>query len=374
MGLTSSGLPWVLGIVAVLLFVSVVVGRPRPRIPRLALGVRTLHVLALNLVVLTLAGVLLNDQYLFYVSWSDLAGSESGAFHTVARGNDRLGAKVSLGPVLTTAHGVLPALPDPGSQEQIYHVTGARTGLSGEVVVWLPKGYDPRSQRTYPVIESLAGYPGSALSNVRGFDLPGTYQRLVDEHVIRAPIIVMPQINTPNALDTECVDAPRGAGPQTETWLASDVPHWVSTHFRVDARRTSWAVQGFSYGGWCSAMLGMHHPDVFGGAMVLMGYFTPEFTTYMPFTPHSAAAEGYDLPRMALEHPPAVSMWVMVSKTDSTSYPYVTAFLRTVHAPMDVTAQIQATGGHRVQAIPPVERDMLSWLSRTLPGFRYRAA
>jgi hypothetical protein len=76
---------------------------------------------------------------------------------------------------------------------------------------------------------------------------------------------------------------------------------------------------------------------------------------------------------MALKRPPAVSMWVMVSKTDSTSYPYVTEFLRKVRAPMDVTAMIQATGGHRVATIPPVERDMLTWLARTLPGFRYRA-
>jgi pimeloyl-ACP methyl ester carboxylesterase len=373
-GLTGAWLPWFLAVVALVLFVGVVLGRPRPRVPRLALGFRTLHVLGLNVVVLMLAGVLLNDQYLFYVSWSDLLGSETGSFHVVARGNDREGARIRLDPVLTTTRGNLPPLPNPGSQEQIYHVTGARTGLSGEVAVWLPKGYDPASERTYPVIESLAGYPGSALSSFHGFDLRGTYQRLIDEHVIRPPIIVMPQINTPNSLDTECVNAPEGAGPQTETWLASDVPQWVAAHFRIDAHRTSWAVQGFSYGGWCSAMLAMHHPDVFGGAMVLMGYFTPEFTNYVPFGPHSVAAEDYDLPLMALEHPPAVSMWVMVSKTDRTSYPYVTEFLRKVHPPMDVTAQVQATGGHRVQAIPPVERDMLRWLARTLPGFRYRSA
>jgi S-formylglutathione hydrolase FrmB len=374
MGLTSGALPWVLAFVALVLFVGVVIGRPRPRLPRLALGVRALHVLALNLVVLLLAGVLLNDQYLFYVSWPDLFGSGTGSFHTLARGSAGQGAKVNLKTVLTTTHGALPPLPSPGQQEQIYHVTGARTGLSGVVAVWLPKGYNPASERTYPVIESLAGYPGSALSNFRAFDLRGNYQRLIDEHVIRPPIIVMPQINTPNSLDTECVNAPKGVGPQTETWLASDIPAWVAAHFRVDTHRSSWAVQGFSYGGWCSAMLAMHHPDVFGGAMVLMGYFTPEFTNYVPFGPHSVAAEAYDLPLMALKHPPAVSMWVMVSKTDSSSYPYVTEFLRKVHAPMDVTAQIQATGGHRVSTIPPVERDMLTWLARSVPGFKYRAA
>lgn len=366
-GLTDAGLPVVVGVLVVGVFVLVSVGWPHPRRRPVRIAVRAGQTVLLNALVLLLAGVLMNDQYLFYVSWADLLGSGSEqAGHAVTAGDPKAGGNVRLRAALhAAAH--LPPLPSPGQRVQNFTVTGRRSGLTGQVIVLLPKGYDPAAAKTYPVIESLSGYPGTPRSNFHGFALDTSFQDLVDHRTIRAPIIVMPQINTPNSLDTECVNAPERTGLQTETWLARDVPAWAAAHLRVSLQRTSWAAMGFSYGGWCAAMLAMHHPDVYGAAMSLMGYFRPEFgPAYDPLT---KGVGNYDLARLARTSPPPVSLWLMASKDDPTAYPQLVAFLKSVRAPMSVTSVVLRTGGHRVDTIPPVLPEMLAWLRDALPGF-----
>ena len=369
MGLTDSALPFVLGALALVVFVLVAVGWPSPGRHPLRITVRAAQALLLNALVLVLAGVLMNDQYLFFVSWSDLLGSGSEqAGHAVTVGDAKAGGRVHLaGGLHAPAAATLPALPSPGQRDQTYTVTGPVSGLTGQIVVLLPRGYDPSKSQTYPVIESLAGYPGQPRSNFHGFALDTTFQDLVDRHTIRAPIIVMPQINTPPYLDTECVNAPRRSGLQTETWLARDVPDWAAKHFHVALQRSSWAVMGFSYGGWCAAMLAMHHPSTFGAAMSLMGYFRPEFgPAYDPLT---KGIGSYDLAHLARTAPPPVSLWLMASRADPQAYPQLVAFLKSVRSPMAVTSVLLRTGGHRMDTIPPVLPEMLTWLRGALPGF-----
>ena len=370
MELTDSNLPIVIGLLALALFVLVVFGWPHIARKPLRVGVRALQTVVLNVLVLALAGLLLNDQYLFYVSWADLFSSgPEQVGHAVTAGNLDAGGNVHLKETLHgPGKGPLPALPSPGQRQQNYTLTGASSGLTGQVIVLLPKGYDPTKATTYPVIESLSGYPGTPQSNFHGFALTTTFQDLVDRKAIRPPIIVMPQINTPNSLDTECVNAPNRTGLQTETWLAQDIPNWVVSHFHVTVQRTSWAVMGYSYGGWCAAMLVMHHPNIYGAAMSLMGYFRPEFGP--AYDPLAKGIGSYDLAHLARTAPPPVSLWLMASKDDPTAYPQLVKFIKSVRNPMSVTSVVLKTGGHRVDTIPPVLPSMRAWLKGALPGFR----
>lgn len=368
--LLSTRLVVLLALICIALFVAVILGRPTRLYQRAALATRAVSVLLLNLLVVALVGALVNDSYLFYITWSDLLGRDAGPPHVLVVGDQRGGTNVQLPSALASITPGPPApLPSPGSRLQSYTVTGTASHLTATVDVWLPQGYDPASTHTYPVIISMAGYPGSAGSNLRAFSIRTEYDRLVrQQHLIAPPIIVMPQVNVPNDLDTECVDVP-GTGPLTETWLASDLPQWVTTHFRVRTDRASWALQGYSYGGWCAALLSMRHPAVFGAAMVLMGYFRPEFNRgAMLLT--SAQAQAYNLTTMATHHPPPVSMWVMASKADPYAYPATARFLKAVRSPMAVTASILPAGGHNVSTIEPVLPDMLRWLAATAKGFR----
>ena len=368
MELTDAGLLVALGLVALALFVLLVIGWPRwgGRVARGA--IRGVQVLLLNVLVVALAGAALNDQYLFDSSWSDLLGSRSSELqlHHGGQAHQVVDAKV-VGPGLTHANGPTSfTLPQPGSRLQSYAVSDRHTGSSGQVLVYLPRGYDPKSPRTYPVIEGLHGFPGSPRSFSR-LSFLSTVDTLTAEHRLAPSIFVIPLIDTPASLDTECVNGAPGL-PQTDTWLARDLPAWVVTHLHARAERTSWAAVGYSYGAWCAASITMRHPDVFGAAIVLQGYFRPDFTAaYDPLTPKGL--EAYDLVRLARTSPPPVALWVLATRQDQLSYPSTSRFLSVAKPPLDVSATILATGGHRDSVWEPYLPAAMSWLGRTLPGF-----
>ena len=371
MSLTGRALPTLLALAAIGLFVVLVTGWPYPHRPWHGAAARAVTAVVLNLCVLGLAGSLLNDQYAFYVGWGDLFGAQSptvGARGGASAAQAAAGHVTGRGLAGVATPAVLPPLPQPGRRLQRYVVQGARSGFRNEVLVYLPAGYDPRAQRTYPVLLALHGFPGHPEVFEHLDDFLGTVDRAVATRTMAAPIVVVPEINSPAGLDTECVDAP--GGPHAETWLAHDVPDWVVQHFRATRRRTSWATWGFSFGGWCSAMLGIRHPDVFGASVVVQGYFRPDFDAgYEPFRPGSPLYRSYDLVDIALHHPPALSLWILASKQDSLSYPSTNALVKDARAPLSVTAELLKEGGHRASVWLPQIPVTFRWLGRTLPGF-----
>lgn len=370
MSLTGWALPAVLIAIVVVLLVVIALGRPRRRGPLGLLG-RAGAAVTMCAAAIAVCGVALNDQYLFFVTWSDVIDSGSSASTTVSRGAlptvaDTLPPGVRTAPDSAT----LPPLPAPGRQWQSYTVKGASTGLVGQVLVYLPKGYDPDSRTRYPVIEALHGWPGGPTAVNHELDLDTTFQSLVDAKKVAPPIVVMPQINIPLTLDTECVDAPAGKGPETMRWLGQDIPAWVGRHFRVADRRTSWLVLGASYGGWCATNVGMHYPATFGGAVSFMGYNSPEFyPAYLPFKDDPSGVKPYRLVSLAGHHSPPMAIWLMASKEDRSAYAALVALLKAARPPLSVTAHVLRHGGHNVATIPPTEASMLSWLVKTLPGF-----
>jgi pimeloyl-ACP methyl ester carboxylesterase len=317
-----------------------------------------------------MAGAALNDQYLFYSSWGDLFGSRSTSVQTHQGGTvpEVVAAPVhgpGLGGAVTP--GVLPGLPQPSTRLQTYTVVAARSNAKAQVYVYLPAGYDPHSTRTYPVIVGLHGFPGSP-STFLGLNFLSTIDLLTSQHRMAPSIVVVPRIDTPASLDTECVNGGPGQ-PQTDTWLAHDLPAWTVNHFRVQRKRTSWATVGYSYGAWCAASLTMRHPDVYGAAVVLQGYFRPDFSAaYDPLT--TDGLRNYDLVALARNAPPPVAMWVLTSREDSLSYPTTSKFLSVARPPLDVTATVLAHGGHRLDVFTPYVPNALTWLAQTLPGFR----
>jgi dienelactone hydrolase len=369
MSLTGSGLLWVLAALAAALFAAVVSGWPRRGPAALRITGRALPVLALNGVVVLGCLAVLNDQYVFYTSWGDLFGSlQAQAFaHHGGTTSAALTATVG-GPGLAGVVGPRDdTLPQPGHRMQHYTVHDPATGASVPVLVYLPTGYDPAASRTYPVILGLHGWPGVPQSFTRGRFL-STVDALTATHRLAASIVVIPQINDPRTIDTECVDGPSG-DPRTDTWLSSVVPRWAVSHLHVQTRRTSWTTLGYSYGGWCAASVAMRHPDVFGGAVVFEGYFQPDFLAgYDPLGP--AQLKGYDLVHLAAHAPPPIAMWVFASRQDTLAYPTTARFLAAARSPLSVSATIVKVGGHRTSIYSPYVRPALQWLASTLPGFR----
>jgi enterochelin esterase-like enzyme len=333
--------------------------------------------LVVNALVLLTAATRLNADFQFFSDWTDLAGAFANApsadvVHggTSASKAARMEVPHSAGG-LAGASSAVPALSAGGATVATYTVSGALSGLTGTVVVEFPPGYtDPRNaQVRYPVLEAFQGYPGSAYQWVSSMDLGGVVASEVAAKRMREALIVSPQVEIPKGADTECVNGAPG-GPQLETWLTQDVPNWVAGTLRVRPDRGSWATIGLSAGGWCAAMATMLHPDRYSAAVVLAGYFHPEFGPfYHPYPAGSPLAARYDLVALAQKAPPPVALWVQTSQVDRISYSSSAALLRAARAPLAVTATVLQHAGHRLTVWQQLVPNALTWLGANIPGF-----
>jgi hypothetical protein len=182
-------------------------------------------------------------------------------------------------------------------------------------------------------------------------------------------IIVAPDVQLPAGVDTECVDAGPGR-TRVETWADVDVPGWVLATFRAQPGRGSWATIGVSSGGWCAASSAMLHPDRFGAAIVLGGYFRPDFPAGRAFAANSPGARRYDLVRLARSTPPAVAFWLETSPADKVSWSTSSAFVAVARPPLIVQAVTLPNAGHRFSVWQALLPRAIDWLGRTAPGFR----
>lgn len=372
MTLNGPALPVLLGLVAAIVLVLIVIGWPRPRRRSAQMASRGGMTVLFTSALVALIAALLNNEYAFYTSWGDLLGSPAPDHPAHYGAQPRSSVSVTADQRSRPGRDAagltpLPDLPAPGQRLQKYTMRVPGSSVDHKVFVRLPAGYDAHSATTYPVVLALHGYPGSPES----YDRLGKFYDKVDAAVragaMKAPIVVVPQLNASAKADSECVDAPGGA--QTETWLARDVRGWVGTHFRADMRSDAWATWGYSFGGWCATMLAMKHPDSFGAAVAYQGYFRPVFTGAAPFSPTSPEARSYDLVALAGSTPPPVSLWVFASQKDPHSYPSTREFLNAVRAPTSATAYIGPAGGHRLSVWTPKIPTSFTWLGNTLPGF-----
>lgn len=366
MGLTDPGLLGLLIVCSVLAFGAAVVLTARWRRGWPAAAGRSGLILLVVVLTLTTTAVYLNDANGWYVSWSDLAGI-TGAQTVASRGPRSAVAAAGRSAAVAHAGASVSALPVPGGRLQTYTYRGPLSGVTAQIDVLLPPGYQatgPRA-RSYPVIEAFHGYPGTPSGWTKTMGLQDIVDTLVSTNRIAPPIVVVPQADVPLGQDGECVDAT--GGPRLETWLTKDVPNFVASRFRVEPRRSGWATMGYSAGGWCSAMAGVLHPDTYGASIVLSGYFAPAFATGAPPMAPGALAR-YNLVQSVRRQSPSLALWIQAGRR-SDFWPQTQQFLAAVRPPTSVTTVIQSDTGHRWSIWKAQLPVALTWLGSHLPGF-----
>lgn len=362
-----TGLPFLLALAALTLalFVAVVFVTPRGR--WFFVPLRALLALALVAGSLLTAAAYLNNANGWYSSWGDLVGQSQSVQGGVVGADASRAAADHGASVLPAAPSSLPPLPQPGSRLQTFTYKGAASGLTGTVLVYLPEGYEGGTD-SYPVMEALHGTPGSPQGWLHQMALGDQLDQAVAGGKVAKSIVVMPQVNIPSDRDWECVDGPTPA-PQLETWLTKDVPAFAVSHLRVKRDRSSWVSLGYSAGGWCSAMAGVLHPQLYGGAVVFSGYFAPEFANGAPWPAGSAKARRYDLTRAITAQPPDVALWVQAGRK-SEYWSGTKAFIDAAKPPLSVTTQLSDDTGHRWDTWKNALPAALAWIGSTVPGFR----
>lgn len=334
--------------------------------------------LGVNFLVLLTAATQLNAQFLFFADWTDLRGALGGATSSTALSRGATAshaASKKVSGLAATAGTSLPGIPlgrmSPSGVIS-YTLKGPLSGITGKVVVQLPPGYTNPGNAglRYPVMETFQGYPSTPEQWIGTMGLGTVLAQEVAAKRIRPVLIVSPQLEIPVGVDTECVNG-TGGKPQVETWIARDVPNWVAQTFRVQTDRASWAAIGLSAGGWCAAMVAMLHPAQYAAAIVMGGYFRPEFgPLYDAFPPGSPLAGRYDLVALAKRAPPPVALWLETSHTDAVSYNSSAALLRAAKPPLAVNATVLQHAGHRVSLWQGLLPGSLTWLGANVPGFK----
>ncbi|MET7298941.1 alpha/beta hydrolase-fold protein [Embleya sp. NPDC005575] len=193
-------------------------------------------------------------------------------------------------------------------------VAGSRSGVTADVWVWLPPGYDtPANQgRSYPVLVAQSALPGVE-SNSFVDDSVAFLPKLaaaIDEGTVPPYIVVAPELmpyskqevdaGQTAAKDTECSDIPNR--PKMATFHNEDVREAVLATHRASADRASWALIGDGSGGLCSVKYALQYPQYYAAAVSLSG----RTTLKSPLWSTDAAAKAANDPVKLLDARPDV--------------------------------------------------------------------
>ncbi|HYM82864.1 MAG TPA: alpha/beta hydrolase-fold protein, partial [Candidatus Dormibacteraeota bacterium] len=142
-------------------------------------------------------------------------------------------------------------------------------GATTEVAVYLPPGYDSSPARRYPVLYEAPtpyNYWDGATNAKTVLD------SLIDSGVIPSSVVVFISTGSGPYPDTECSDSFDGR-EWTDRYIAHTVVAWVDAWVRTIAAPAGRAIFGMSQGGYCAAILALHHPDVFATEISFSGYY-----------------------------------------------------------------------------------------------------
>ncbi len=325
-----------------------------------------------------------NADYQFYGSWGDLFGTARSAPVGLS-GTGSSGSAATVGSTGTR-------LIQPGDTSLLDHVTGIpsgpaavagrvesvrvvgrRTGVIDPAFVYLPPQYFQKAyaRTRFPVVVAMSGYPGSIFNLAQGLRVWQFSRQLTREGRMQPTIVVeiRPTIAPPR--DTECVNVP--GGPQTETFLARDLPEALKSAYRVGHSPTAWGALGYSAGGTCALQLTLRDPHVYTSAVAL----SPDFAVKDDLTTgnlfgggpgRQARIDSHDL-FWRLRHRPIPQVSVLVAASrhgDEGIYPKAREFLRLAKAPMRTASIFPDHGTHNFGTWTSEMPAALAWQSQQL--------
>lgn len=309
-----------------------------------------------------LAGLLVNSQYGFYTSWSELFGHSaltSTAAPVVTHHVDRA-YQLQLRAAYFRGRGtVIP-----------WVIPGKASGVPPQrALIYLPAAYgNPAAQRVlFPVVELLVGVPGSPRSWVGPLKLKSILDAQIATGQSLPFIAVLPTQNVLFPRDTQCVNVV--GGPNMDTYLTRDVHRSVIAGLRATPDRAGWALMGYSTGGYCALNLAMRHPDLFAATVSLSGYAQPATDSSVGnLFGGSVALRNSNTPLWEARHwgRHALAVLAISSRHDDSSYRDTVQLAAAAHAPLQMSTILLGAGGHNASLWRAMEPAAFNWLSRHL--------
>ncbi|WP_374025909.1 alpha/beta hydrolase [Mycobacterium sp. HNNTM2301] len=139
--------------------------------------------------------------------------------------------------------------------------------------VYLPPAWFSTPPPRLPALLMLGGEFNTPADWIRAGDAISTLDAFAAAHAGNAPIAVFADATGGFAVDTECVNGPRG---NAADHLTADVVPAVTAQFAA----AKWGVVGFSSGGTCAVDLAVMHPGTFGAFVDIGGDIAPNAGTH----------------------------------------------------------------------------------------------
>ncbi|MGA7204371.1 MAG: alpha/beta hydrolase-fold protein [Specibacter sp.] len=140
-------------------------------------------------------------------------------------------------------------------------IPGTTSGFHARAaIVYLPPAYFVSSAPLLPVVVLVTGQPGAPGNFLQSGGLQQTLANYADAHHGLAPVVVMPDANGSEGANTMCMNSELG---NVDTYMAHDVPRWITNNLNIDTNHAHWAVAGFSYGATCAVQMVTRHPNVY---------------------------------------------------------------------------------------------------------------
>jgi S-formylglutathione hydrolase FrmB len=137
--------------------------------------------------------------------------------------------------------------------------------------LYLPPAYLGSQRARLPVLVLIPGQPGGPEDWLFAGRLAEVMDAFAAAHAGLAPVVVVPDVTGSALGNTLCVDSRLGGA---ETYLAEDVPAWLSTALQVDTSHL--AIGGFSFGGTCALQLALRRPGTYPTFLDISGQARPD--------------------------------------------------------------------------------------------------
>ncbi|MFC7309644.1 alpha/beta hydrolase [Streptomyces monticola] len=152
-------------------------------------------------------------------------------------------------------------------------IPGTKSGFKAQdAYVYVPPAYKAAQRPLLPVLVLMAGQPGAPENWITSGQLPDMLDAFAAQHQGLAPVVVVAdQLGSPFK-DPLCMNSRLG---NIQTYLAEDVPAWITKNLQTSTDRKQWAISGLSNGGTCSLQMAVNAPERYGAFIDISGEFQP---------------------------------------------------------------------------------------------------
>ena len=232
--------------------------------------------------------------------------------------------------------------------------------------VYLPPAYLTAHRPLLPVLVLIGGQPGSTRDWLDGGALAEQMDSCAAAHHGLAPVVVMPDALGGETANPMCLDSALG---RADTYLAQDVPAWITQRLQVDAETARWAVGGFSYGGTCALQLALAHPALFPTFLDESGQAEPTLggharSVHAAFGGNEAAFTAVDpLHELATRRYPGSAGYLVVGAQDGAYRPQARVVAAAARSAGIAITYTELPGKHSWSVWRPGFTTALPWLA-----------